>query len=192
MELHFMQFSATSYYFIPLTSKYSPLNRSTKWDQMQVWVDPSACIFLMVIISLVVINFHGEYLEHICFVVLTAVVIKISIFWGITPYSPLKIDRRFGQTRLLHLQGLLATSFHVGFLFGLFFDPEIEATCSSEKSVDSQRTTRRYIPEDRSLHTWKIFLTFTSDTNIYLDLLRTIYREWNWPSFLLVIDTVIV
>jgi hypothetical protein len=32
-----------------------------------------------------------------------------------------------------------------------------EATCSSETSVDFQRTIRRYIPEDRTLHhslTW--------------------------------------
>jgi hypothetical protein len=28
----------------------------------------------------------------------------------------------------------------------------LEATCSSETSVDFQRTTRRYIPEDRTLH----------------------------------------
>jgi hypothetical protein len=28
----------------------------------------------------------------------------------------------------------------------------MEATCSSETSVDFQRTTRRYIPEDSPLH----------------------------------------
>jgi hypothetical protein len=28
----------------------------------------------------------------------------------------------------------------------------MEATCSSEMSVDCQRTTRRYIPEDKTLH----------------------------------------
>jgi hypothetical protein len=28
----------------------------------------------------------------------------------------------------------------------------MEATCSSEESVDIQRTTRRYIPEDKTLH----------------------------------------
>jgi uncharacterized membrane protein len=28
----------------------------------------------------------------------------------------------------------------------------MEAICSSEKSIDFQRTTRRYIPEDRTLH----------------------------------------
>jgi hypothetical protein len=74
--------------------------------------------------SLVVINFHGEYLEHARFVVLTAAVMKISIFLDITTFTPLKVKRRFGGTRRLHLRGLLTTSFQAGFLIGLFFDHE--------------------------------------------------------------------
>jgi hypothetical protein len=31
--------------------------------------------------------------------------IQSSIFWGITPRSPLKVNRRFRETCLLHLQG---------------------------------------------------------------------------------------
>jgi hypothetical protein len=34
----------------------------------------------------------------------------------------------------------------------------MEATCSSEASVDIQRTTRRYIPEDISLKITRLFL----------------------------------
>jgi hypothetical protein len=34
----------------------------------------------------------------------------------------------------------------------IFFDPEMEAICSSETSVASQQTTRRHIPEDDTLH----------------------------------------
>jgi hypothetical protein len=37
--------------------------------------------------------------------VLTAVVIRSSIFWDIRPYSPLKVNRRFGGTCRLHFQG---------------------------------------------------------------------------------------
>jgi hypothetical protein len=37
--------------------------------------------------------------------ILTAVVMKSAIFWDITPYSPLSINRRFGGTYSLHLQG---------------------------------------------------------------------------------------
>jgi hypothetical protein len=58
------------------------------------------------------------------FEVLTAVVRKSSIFWDVTPHSPLKVGCRFGGTCLLHLQGLLAICFHAGFVLGLFFMPE--------------------------------------------------------------------
>jgi hypothetical protein len=34
--------------------------------------------------------------------------------------------------------------FHAGFLLDLFFTLKIDATCSSEKYVDSQQTARRY------------------------------------------------
>jgi hypothetical protein len=39
------------------------------------------------------------------FEVLTAVIMKSTIFWDITPCSPLKVNRRFGGTYRLHLQG---------------------------------------------------------------------------------------
>jgi hypothetical protein len=48
-------------------------------------------------------------------------------------------------------RALIATRFHAGFLLGLFFDPNMEVTYSSETSVDFRRTTLRYIPEDRTL-----------------------------------------
>jgi hypothetical protein len=111
--------------------------------------------------------------------------LKISIFWDITPCSPLKVNRRFGGTCRPHLHGrricqarnqgastrqteqsacrnsglyrkqeptvLLATYSHTGPLLGLFFHPEMKATCSSEKSVDFQWTTWCYMAEDRIL-----------------------------------------
>jgi hypothetical protein len=39
------------------------------------------------------------------FEVLTAVVTNTLIFWDITPYSPVKISRRFGGICHPHLQG---------------------------------------------------------------------------------------
>jgi hypothetical protein len=39
------------------------------------------------------------------FQILTAVFMKSSIFWDITPCTPLKVNRRFGGTYRLHLQG---------------------------------------------------------------------------------------
>jgi hypothetical protein len=54
--------------------------------------------------------------------VLTAVVMKSSIFWDITLCSSLKVNRRFEGKYCLHLPGLLATCFHAGVLLSLFFD----------------------------------------------------------------------
>jgi hypothetical protein len=43
--------------------------------------------------------------EIVGFEVPTAVVMKSSIYWDVTPCSPLKVNRRFGETYSLHLQG---------------------------------------------------------------------------------------
>jgi hypothetical protein len=51
-----------------------------------------------------------RYLGTTCdveFEILIAVVVKNCNFWYITPCSPLKLIRRFGRTRRLHLQGLI-------------------------------------------------------------------------------------
>jgi hypothetical protein len=53
-----------------------------------------------------------------------------TIFWDITPCSPLSVNRRFGGTYPLHFR----------------------AICSSDTSVDTQRTSRRYVPEHGTLH----------------------------------------
>jgi hypothetical protein len=72
------------------------------------------------------------------FEVLAAMFMKISIIWDITPCSPLKVNRRFGGTCRLHLQGRricrardqregrwqAELCFHAGFLLSIFFDPE--------------------------------------------------------------------
>jgi hypothetical protein len=39
---------------------------------------------------------------------LTAVVMKSTIFWDITPCSPLKINRRFGGIYCLHFHGRIS------------------------------------------------------------------------------------
>jgi hypothetical protein len=52
---------------------------------------------------------HSPHMEesqsYVRFEVLTAVVMKSIIFCDITPCSPLKVNRRFGGTYRLHLQG---------------------------------------------------------------------------------------
>jgi hypothetical protein len=74
------------------------------------------------------------------FEVLTAVVMKNSVFGDMTPCSPLKVNRRFGGPPGFTL---------VAFL--LFSTLKMEATCSSEMLIDFQRTARNSIPEDRNL-----------------------------------------
>jgi hypothetical protein len=66
--------------------------------------------------------------------VLTAVVMKTSVFCDITPFSPLKVNR------------LLATCFTLV----SYLDHEDGGDMFLRTSVDIQRTTRRYIPEDRT------------------------------------------
>jgi hypothetical protein len=65
------------------------------------------------------------------FEVLTAALMKSSIFWEITPCSPLEVRRFLLHACLLPYSPTL----------------KMEVTCSSEISVDLQRTTQHYIPE---------------------------------------------
>jgi hypothetical protein len=50
----------------------------------------------------------------------THVLLKNSVFWDVTPCSPVKGKRRFGGTCLRSACSLL----YAVFLFGLFFGPE--------------------------------------------------------------------
>jgi hypothetical protein len=83
------------------------------------------------------------------FEALTAVVMKISIFWDITPCSPLKANRQFGRIYRLNLHGRRINQARNQNEAGS--KPKIETTCSTKTSVDLKRTTLRYIPEDRTL-----------------------------------------
>jgi hypothetical protein len=67
-----------------------------------------------------------------------------SIFWDITQCNPLKVNRRFGGTCRLSLQVRRMSQ-----------SSSVKASgkqISSETSVDFQRTTWRYVPEDITLH----------------------------------------
>jgi hypothetical protein len=77
---------------------------------------------------------------------------KNPIFWDITPYSPLKVNRRFGGTDYLHSQGRRISQASNQYEAGSKQSPKMEATCSSETLVDFQRTARRYIPQGRTLY----------------------------------------
>jgi hypothetical protein len=86
---------------------------------------------------------------------------KSSIFWDITSCRLLKstyvsevhIDSisRIEKAEQETSKALFVTCFDVGFLLDLYFDLNMEATYSSETSIDFQRTTWRCIPEGRTL-----------------------------------------
>jgi hypothetical protein len=61
---------------------------------------------------------------HVGFKVLTAVVLKSSVFCDITSCSQLKVIRRFGVTCRLHLQGRRILEAKTSMKVGLFFYPE--------------------------------------------------------------------
>jgi hypothetical protein len=77
---------------------------------------------------------------------------KSTILWDMTPCSPLSVNRRSGGIYRLYLQGKKL---------------KIEAICFSKTSVYTQRTTRRYIPEDDTLRNhrcerrWKLTYILT-------------------------------
>jgi hypothetical protein len=87
------------------------------------------------------------------FEVLTAVLMKSTIFWDITPCSPLKDNRHFEGTCRLYLQRALCLphAFTLVSCLACSSTLKMKATRSSQTSVDFQRTTRRYIPEDSTL-----------------------------------------
>jgi hypothetical protein len=84
---------------------------------------------------------------------------KNSVFWDITPCSPLEIKRRLGGTHRLHLQGRRINQARNRYEVGSKQSQtlKMEATCPSETPVDFQRTTRRYIPEESTHHLHKAF-----------------------------------
>jgi hypothetical protein len=76
-------------------------------------------------------------LYQVVFEVLTAVVMKSSLFWSITPRDPSKVNRRFGEALLTSSGSKNNPSW--------FSTLKMEATSYFETLVGFQRTTRRYI-----------------------------------------------
>jgi hypothetical protein len=62
--------------------------------------------------------------------------------------STLKVNRRFEETRHFHLEGRKLSQARNHYKTR---SKQIEAKCSFDRSVDFQGTTRRYIPEDRTI-----------------------------------------
>jgi hypothetical protein len=125
------------------------------------------------------------------FEVFTAVVMKNIIFWDMTPYSPLSFHRWFEGTYRLHLQGrrnkfsknqqarrwqvfrLAEYSCLPVFAELISSTLKMEAICSFETSVETQRTIRRHIPEDDTLQA-SFFRLHSDPTNGINTFLRNV------------------
>jgi hypothetical protein len=88
------------------------------------------------------------------FEVLTAAVMKSSIFWNIMLCSLLKVSRSFGDMCCLYLQSQRSSQARNQLFSCSAYSSTLktEVTCSSKMSADFQQTTWRYIPEDTTLH----------------------------------------
>jgi hypothetical protein len=71
---------------------------------------------------------------NVVFAVLKVIAMNSSVLWDITPHSPLKNYGHFGGSCRLRLQ--LATCFTLVSCFVYYWTLKMEATCSSEESVD--------------------------------------------------------
>jgi hypothetical protein len=113
-------------------------------------------------------------------------------FWDITPCSPLKVNRRLGGT-----SDRLACWFLAEFISSTL---KMEAICSSEASVDTQRTTRRYIPEVDTLllhclgiGVFNCFLSMSGCmyTSGLVYVMVIVDRSWPKPGVVVVLPGVI-
>jgi hypothetical protein len=104
---------------------------------------------------------------------------KSTVFWDITPCSPLEANRRFGETYHLHV---LSPAFKL-ISCSAYLTLKMKPTCSSETSVDFQQTTRRYTPENSALYSlyWLSYPVMISLAIKYInicDLIAQISRKY--------------
>jgi hypothetical protein len=127
---------------------------------------------------------QNRALQRAGFEVSTAVAMKSYVFWDATPCSTVEVDRRFKGTYRIYLQSrkvsqskkptLIFACFTLVSSLACSSTMKVGAICPSETWVDLHQATRRYIPEDRTLHAakgldlffplvlLKIFLLFAS------------------------------
>jgi hypothetical protein len=113
---------------------------------------------------------------------------KSSIFWHITPCSPLKVNRRFGGT-FLHLQlrkiSLAKNQREAGSkqcnrLTGIMYFIENRREMKDNKSVGFQSTTRRYTLEDT--YTIEMFTHYEGFQVDFEDSLKLNLTPWLWST----------
>jgi hypothetical protein len=90
--------------------------------------------------------------SRVAFEAFAAMFSRSSIYWDITPCSPLKANDVSEEYVAPIFRDLFATYFLLFPCLAYSLTLNIEEIYSSETLVYFQRTTRVYIPEDRILH----------------------------------------
>jgi hypothetical protein len=116
--------------------------------------------------------YSSETSIYLIFEVLAAVVMKSTIFWDTTPYSPLNVNRRYGGTYSLNPQGRKnklskkpawkQVEIQAGFLLNLFF---------------GSWRWRRYIPPKRQLTLNKLHCVISQKLVLSVYLLFVLLLE---------------
>jgi hypothetical protein len=83
----------------------------------------------------------------------------------------------WSKNKLSNKPALLATCFTLYSLLDHSSTLKKEAICSSESLVDFQRTTRRYIPEERTLHIKLIYFIVPSTMQPFCSLDLTLLQH---------------
>jgi hypothetical protein len=112
--------------------------------------------------------------------ILTAITMKCSIFWDVTPCSPVKIYRRFGGAYCLHLQvrktSQAMRSACLFTRFGLLFDLKMNTVHSCETSVNIYQTILRHKLED--VQPWLLMLVPAQNTRTFSSITRGLISLW--------------
>jgi hypothetical protein len=93
----------------------------------------------------------AQFPSPFCFSWLPKFKLKSTMFRDITPCSPLKVNRHFGGT-YYYAEPCLSPAFGLVSCSAYSSTLKMEAICTSDTSVDFQRTTRHCIPEDSTVH----------------------------------------
>jgi hypothetical protein len=93
--------------------------------------------------------------------------LKNATFWYITPCCPLNVNRRFGGTYRVHLQGqeISRARNQRESRWQAELHLKMEPIRSSETSVAFQHITRRHSPEDSTLHNHRCEILKSYNTN---------------------------
>jgi hypothetical protein len=108
------------------------------------------------------------------------------VSWDVTPCSPAKVNPTFRRNMPLPSPGSkkqeiskFANFFVLVSCLAYSSIMKMEDTCSSETSIDFQLTTRRYIPEARTL---RISCKLSKESELNYNLMKNLYEAYKYSS----------